>query len=200
MLDTHFVNVTGLDPGMGSENVNYATALDIAALLEYIFENRQDIFTILTKTEHVVHEISRERLVPIQTTNMLLLNQETPLPIVGGKTGTTPKAKSNLANIVNSPSEEGYITTVILGSEDASIDTAAIAAIHTGRIYVAHNSRRSTDTQSMVRKFIEYSVNQRIGYYTRYGTGAIPKTQTTDICGYCRPAADSFCVGESGYR
>ena len=38
MFNTHFFNETGLDPGEGSSNTNYATASDIAKLITHLFK------------------------------------------------------------------------------------------------------------------------------------------------------------------
>lgn len=123
MHDTQFVNVTGLDPRMGSEKMNYATASDIAGLLQYIFENKKDIFAILKKRKHTITEINTGKITLIETTNELFTDQEKPLQVLGGKTGTTPKAKHNLAIISRAPLQKGYIITVVIGSENSFIDT-----------------------------------------------------------------------------
>ena len=123
MYDTHFVNVTGLDPEEGSENMNYASALDVANLLHYIFTNEEDIFATLKKQEYTIITNNTNRAVPIQTTNELLGNQKMSLQVMGGKTGTTPKAKSNLTTIAETPLQKGHIITVILNSKNAFNDT-----------------------------------------------------------------------------
>ena len=123
MHDTHFVNVTGLDPAPESETMNYATATDVAKLLRYVFENKKDVFTITTKQKHTITTHNTRRSVPIQNTNKLLNNEEVEMRVLGGKTGTTPKAKSNLTTITETPSQQGYIITVILNTHNAAADT-----------------------------------------------------------------------------
>ena len=123
MPDTHFVNVTGLDPGIGSEKMNYATTSDIAKLLHHIFKNKKDIFAILKKQEHSIITSNTRRTIPIKTTNELLDDQEVPLEVLGGKTGTTPKAKSNLTTVANTPSQKGHVITVVLRSKESFADT-----------------------------------------------------------------------------
>ena len=123
MHDTHFVNTTGLDPEKESESINYATASDVAKLLQYILSDKKDIFTILKKQEYAVTTGNTKRTVLMQNTNELLSNRETALRVIGGKTGTTPRAKSNLITIAETPSQKGYLITVILNSKNAFIDT-----------------------------------------------------------------------------
>ena len=123
MLNTHFFNTTGLDPEQGSSDLNYATVSDVALLLQHLFKNKKDIFTILQKAEHTVTTVNGNRVVPIATTNELLSSQDLSLQVLGGKTGTTPRAKSNLTIISKAPKQKGHIITVILNSENAFTDT-----------------------------------------------------------------------------
>ena len=123
MLNTHFFNETGLDPGEGSSDINYATASDVAKLIKHIFKNKKDIFAILQKTNHTITTVNTERAVPITTTNDLLSSRDVPLQVLGGKTGTTPRAKHNLALVTGAPKQKGHIITVVLNSEDAFTDT-----------------------------------------------------------------------------
>ncbi|MBT9169294.1 MAG: putative carboxypeptidase YodJ [Syntrophomonadaceae bacterium] len=115
--NTHFFNVTGLDPKIESEEINYSTASDISKLLKYIFENRVDIFSILEKSEYDLADINGLPKMTIKTTNELITNKDTPLQVLGGKTGETPWAKSNLA-IVSSAPTKGRIVSVVIGSEN----------------------------------------------------------------------------------
>ncbi|MCY4577317.1 MAG: serine hydrolase [Candidatus Kaiserbacteria bacterium] len=126
MFNTHFFNTTGLDPKEGSENINYTTASDITLLLKHIFENKKDVFAILQKTNHTITEITTKRTIPIATTNDLLTDKEIVLQVLGGKTGTTPRAKNNLTIVAKTPSQKGHIITVILKSEDAFTDTRSM--------------------------------------------------------------------------
>ena len=123
MPNTYFTNVTGLDPKEGSEEMNYATATDIARLLHFILENKKGIFTILKKPSHTLITSNTGRIVPIQTTNRLLDNQEIAEQLLGGKTGTTLRAKRNLATVFKAPKEKGHIITVVLRAEDPFTDT-----------------------------------------------------------------------------
>lgn len=121
LRDTHFVNVTGLDPEKGSEAINYSTASDVSKLLKYIFENRADIFSILKKNEYQLNDARGFPKTRIQNTNKLITNSDTALRVLGGKTGDTPKAKSNLAVVSDSPTR-GRILSVVIGSSDQFID------------------------------------------------------------------------------
>ena len=115
--NTRFVNVTGLDPEKGSEEINYSTASDIAKLLKYIFENRADIFSILGKSEYNLFDVDGRPKMTIKNTNKLITKLDMPLKVLGGKTGETPLAKQNLAIVSQAP-EGGRIVSVVLGSEN----------------------------------------------------------------------------------
>jgi len=121
LVDTHYVNVTGLDPEVGSEEMNYSTALDVAKLLKYIFENRADLFLILEKKEYRFTDTQGVREVTLQTTNELVANQNSTLRVLGGKTGETPRAKTNLAIVSDSPTR-GRVVSVVIGSENSFQD------------------------------------------------------------------------------
>jgi D-alanyl-D-alanine carboxypeptidase len=115
--NTRFVNVTGLDPEKGNEEINYSTASDIAKLLKYIFENRADIFSILGKSEYNLVEMNGRSKIKIKNTNKLIAEEGIPLKVLGGKTGETPLAKQNLAIISQAPAG-GQIVSVVLSSEN----------------------------------------------------------------------------------
>ena len=123
MFDTHFVNTTGLDPEEGSGEINYATATDVAKLMHFIFESKEDIVSVLEKPRHIITTLTTRRRVPIQTTNRLLNNQEVLEEVIGGKTGTTTRAKRNLTTVFKAPKQKGHIITVVLRSEDSFTDT-----------------------------------------------------------------------------
>lgn len=116
--DTQYFNVTGDDPDEKSEAINYSTALDIYKLLKYIFENKSDIFSILQKNEYQLKDINGNLKLTLKNTNKLLMDQSIALRVLGGKTGNTPKAKSNLAIVSEAPLE-GKIINVIVHSNDS---------------------------------------------------------------------------------
>lgn len=115
--DTYYFNVAGTDPNIGSEDINYSSATDTYKLLKYIFENRSDIFSILQKSEYQLNDVNGLPKTLLKNTNKLLANPDTALRVLGGKTGDTPRAKSNLAIVSESPTK-GYIISVIIGSDD----------------------------------------------------------------------------------
>ena len=126
MHDTYFANVTGLDPEVGSEEMNYATTADITKLLHFILENKKDMFAILKKPNHTITTGNTRRIIPIKTTNRLLNNQEIAEQVLGGKTGTTLRAKRNLATVFKAPKQKGHIITVVLRSESPFTDTQGL--------------------------------------------------------------------------
>mgnify|MGYP001598800012 FL=1 len=125
LADTHYVNVTGLDPEVGSEEMNYSTASDVSKLLKYIFENRADLFSILEKSEYTFTEIQSSREISLKTTDELIADQNLALHVLGGETGETPKAKMNLAIVSDAP-VSGRIVSVILTSGNSFYDMRAL--------------------------------------------------------------------------
>lgn len=117
LANTHYFNPIGTDPEPGSENINYSSAFDVYKLLKYIFESRPDIFSILQKDRYQLKDIYNIPKVFLRNTNDLLGDSVTALPVLGGKTGSTPKAKLNLAIVSKAP-VPGYIISVIIGSQD----------------------------------------------------------------------------------
>jgi len=116
LADTRYVNVTGLDPEVGSEEMNYSTASDVSKLLKYIFEDRADLFSILGKSEYNLTTIEGAHEISLKSTNELILDQNSALRVLGGKTGETPKAKTNLAIVSDAPTR-GRIISVTLTSQ-----------------------------------------------------------------------------------
>ena len=124
MFNTHFFNTTGLDPKEGSEEINYATASDITSPTKIHFQKQKRHFHHPTKNRATPSpQQTPKRTIPITTTNELLTDKKIALQVLGGKTGTTPKAKNNLTVITETPSQKGNLITVIIGSENAFTDT-----------------------------------------------------------------------------
>lgn len=115
--NTRYFNAAGVDPDMGSEDINYSSAADTYALLKYIFENRADIFSILQKNKYQLNDVNGIPKANLENTNRFIANQNTALRVLGGKTGGTPKAKLNLAIVSEAPSR-GRIISVVIGSND----------------------------------------------------------------------------------
>ncbi len=119
---THFVDPIGLDPDFPNQAYNYSTADDLAKFVQYILEQAKTdakiakIFEITKNTEHMILLSNGNQHHKAQTTDKLL--EEFP-NIVGGKTGQTPKAKQCLLIILPQPkSEQGYLVSIILGSNN----------------------------------------------------------------------------------
>ena len=140
LLNTKFVNETGLDPvrspmpkvsanaegrltsngvdpTVSSEQINYSTVLDIYKLAKYIEENNSDIFYITAQKEFDLFDIDKNLIGTIKNTNRLLDEQNMPFRIVGGKTGETDLAKQNLVIIAEAPCG-GNLFNVVLGSQN----------------------------------------------------------------------------------
>lgn len=115
--NTHYFNAAGVDPDVGSEDINYSSATDTYTLLKYIFENRAGIFSVLQKNEYQLNDVNGVLKATLQNTNRFIANQNTALRVLGGKTGDTPKAKLNLAIVSEAPSK-GRIISVVIGSND----------------------------------------------------------------------------------
>lgn len=107
LINTHFVNSTGLDPDdpLGARNVS--TAYDLAKLTNYILKNYSEIFNITTTIS--------------SNTNKLL--EDYP-EIIGGKTGWTPLAGGCLI-IVTEKDQKSYIS-IILGAKDRFAEMSKI--------------------------------------------------------------------------
>jgi D-alanyl-D-alanine carboxypeptidase len=106
---THFVNSTGLDPEEPSEDTNYSTVKDLVKLVEYILENKPEIFEILSQKENQSFRYT------LKNTNELLGEVN---GITGGKTGYTDKAGGCLILILEGPSKDSYFINIILGSNN----------------------------------------------------------------------------------
>ncbi len=121
MVDTVYVNPTGLDPVFGSETINRSTAFDIYKLARYISENRPDIFSITSKTQYYLMDSEGHFIATIENTNKLVGQRNNPFRIIGGKTGETPRAKQNLVIVTESPCG-GKIFSIVVGSQNSFED------------------------------------------------------------------------------
>lgn len=115
LQNTVFENTTGLDT-LGHGNIS--SARDLAAFARYLFENYPQIFDILSQSELPLTTSSGIFHHKMQNTNELLGYYEWPTRILGGKTGTTEQARETLLLVVESPTRQGYIINIVLGSED----------------------------------------------------------------------------------
>ncbi len=121
MVDTVYVNPTGLDPVLGSEAINRSTTFDIYKLARYISENRPDIFSITSKTQYYLMDSEGHFIATIENTNKLVGQRDNPFRIIGSKTGETPRAKQNLVIVTESPCG-GKIFSIVVGSQNSFED------------------------------------------------------------------------------
>lgn len=121
LSSTAFVNVTGLDPTIGSEQINHSTVFDTYKLARYVQENRPDLFSITTRKEFNLFDADGNFIATISNTDKLLGQQNIPFHILGSKTGETPRAKQNLVIVSDSPCG-GKIFSIILGSQNSFED------------------------------------------------------------------------------
>ncbi|QQG45300.1 MAG: D-alanyl-D-alanine carboxypeptidase [Candidatus Sungiibacteriota bacterium] len=125
MSDSSFRNATGLDT-----EEHYSTALDLAKLAEYIWQNQPALWEMTRNTEAEVYSDTFNKY-EIKTTNELL--EEFP-EILGGKTGFTDKARGTLillypvypALMDKGGVKDKVAVIVILGSTDRFSDGRAI--------------------------------------------------------------------------
>jgi D-alanyl-D-alanine carboxypeptidase len=117
LSDTALFNPSGLDPeGMGG--VNYSSVNDLSKLAQYLLKKKSELLAtsrlpgaIINLSDGTYHHQAR-------STNELLLNQSWSERIVGGKTGSTDLAGKNLILILRTPTQGGYLISVVLGSPD----------------------------------------------------------------------------------
>ena len=110
MVDTHFVNPTGLD-----DSDHYASAADLAVLAAYSLRH-EEIWDILSKTSENVRSLNKKILHTLVSNNELL-HKKRP-DVLGGKTGYTKNAGGCMITVLNS----GEVI-VVLGSDDRAGDT-----------------------------------------------------------------------------
>jgi D-alanyl-D-alanine carboxypeptidase len=125
LLNTNFVNVTGLDPEISGGPINHSTVYDIYKLARYIKENNSDIFYITTQKEFGLFDIDKRFIATIKNTDKLLSEQDLPFLITGGKTGETDIAKQNLLVVAETPCG-GNLFNVVLGSQNRFEDMKKI--------------------------------------------------------------------------
>jgi len=117
LLNTKFINVTGLDPEIATGPINHSSVYDIYKLARYISEDRPDIFYITSQKEFDLFNIKKGFVATIKNTDKLLDGQNIPFKIIGGKTGETDLAKQNLMIVAEAPCG-GNIFSVVLGSQN----------------------------------------------------------------------------------
>jgi len=118
---TYFVDSIGLDPDNGIGGYNYSTAKELALLMEHILKeshndpNLAKMIEIMRKEEYDIMLTNGNFHHKAISTNKIL--DEFP-NMLGAKTGQTPKAKQCFLVILPKPKGDGYLISVILGSND----------------------------------------------------------------------------------
>lgn len=106
-MSTEFNNPTGLDEPL----TNTSTAEDLYKIIKTIFLKHPEIFEITLKKDVLIGETL------FKNTN-LLLDENLPQKIIGGKTGETDLAKQALVILTKNPFGEGIIINILLRSDD----------------------------------------------------------------------------------
>ena len=119
LKNTHFVNLTGLDPDKPEGSINYSTAENLAKLTAYLSKAKPLILEITGTREFFLYSPNGVFHHQIENTNELLKESASwRTAIIGGKTGWTPESQGCLIIIMKSPENPGKIINVILGSPD----------------------------------------------------------------------------------
>lgn len=124
MDQTHYLNVTGLDPIDGRPQVNTSTANDLFKLIEYIQQKHPEIFQITLNHDFKICTLKQDCNF-IKNTNKLFEDKSFNFKIWGTKTGQTDLALKNLA-LITEPINDIFLTTIVLGSNDHFADTKTI--------------------------------------------------------------------------
>lgn len=115
MQDTFFVNPTGVDPDPPNTEFNYSTARNLIKLAKMSLLERKKVWDILNTDRIDLYRPDGVFHHTLVNTNRLINS----IPrLVGAKTGWTPLAKGCLLLVQKTPSEDGFLVYVILGSED----------------------------------------------------------------------------------
>jgi D-alanyl-D-alanine carboxypeptidase len=115
MKKTHYFNPSGLDAPGG---LNFSSAYDLLILVKQILATRPEILALTRQVSVPIIETNGREDHLAQTTDQLLTNNSWPAEIVGGKTGKTDLAKTNLVLVLRDKATNGYLINVILGSDD----------------------------------------------------------------------------------
>ena len=118
MVDTHFVNPTGLD-----DSDHYASAADLAVLAAYSLRH-EEIWDILSKTSENVRSLNK-KISHTLVSNNELLHKKRP-DVLGGKTGYTKNAGGCMITVLTS----GEVI-VVLGSDERAEDTQRLIQLIT---------------------------------------------------------------------
>jgi len=115
---TRYFNPNGLDPEdtqSPPDQINHSTAIDLVKLAQYTVGYHPEILEILGEKEISLYSGDAQFYHQLQTTNELLDRNPN---IIGGKTGTTERAKGCLLLILKGKTPGTYLVAVVLNSPD----------------------------------------------------------------------------------
>lgn len=115
LLNTYFINPTGLDPDEPTEPHNYSTGQDVVKLARYLLEEQSFIEEILRTGTFDLYQANGVLHHIISTTNKLM---GTMPRLMGGKTGYADEARGCFIVVLKNPKNQGYLVNVILGAKD----------------------------------------------------------------------------------
>lgn len=121
MNNTRFINPSGLDPANAQDIAGYSTPDDLLILAEYLLE-KPKIWEILSLKSHNLKTAEGLFKYTMNNTNGLLDEPG----IVGGKTGQTARARGCLLMVSENPKSEGYLISIVLGSQDRFGETRTL--------------------------------------------------------------------------
>lgn len=115
LSNTFFVNPSGLDEKNAS---NISTAKDLYETVKYLLKNTS-LFSIMSTPAYRVYSFDKSLYYTTINTNQFLFSgNEWQDRIVGGKTGFTYRALGCLMLVLEDPTGEGYIISIVLGAND----------------------------------------------------------------------------------
>lgn len=102
--------------GVGA--INYSTAKDLLLLVNFVKNNKPEIFQITTIPDFDLYDANLKFKYKVPNTNKLLQDTDILKTIIGGKTGFNSDSGECLILLTNSPDGNGYIVSIIIGSDD----------------------------------------------------------------------------------
>ncbi len=120
MTNTFFIDPSGLDPSNASDTTNYSTVEDLTILAQHLLK-KDLIWEILSLSQFNLVRMDGYFKYTVTNTNALL--KEVP-EIIGGKTGTTARARQCFLLVTKK--NEGYLITTILGSANRFAETRSL--------------------------------------------------------------------------
>lgn len=123
LLDTHFVDPTGLSIG------NQSTAKDLLKLVKHIIINEPGIFEISRQPAVFITDLTSGNSRELKNINQFAGATD----FIGGKTGTTPEAVGNLISIFRGTKTGERFIIILLGTEDRYNETRSLLNYATTR-------------------------------------------------------------------